>query len=780
MPTPPPTGLVTEVTRSVPRARTGWSARLYTWRWRLFALWVLLLVAGGALAADLGPHLRGGGWLLAGSETERVDRLLFRTFQWDAARTDMAVFSDSRAVYTDPAFQTEVMARLDRLSHASGVTQVHTYYTSGDRHFASRDGHTLYALVSYSGTDAEIERRIPAYRQLLAGKGSVEAKLTGAAAFNHDIDQASQSDLRRVEVVTLPVVFVLLLFVFGSPLAALLPVVLGGATVSLAMGILSLVARADALSTFAPNTASMLGLGLGIDFSLLFVSRFREELVGHDVPAAVTRTLSTAGRSILYSGLTLAAGMGVALACANVMLLKSLATAILAVTATSVGSALILLPALLSVIGRRIGRIPRGEGDRAGDLWDRWSRLVMRHPWVWGGLALGLSLSLAFPALHMKRGFPELKSISPGYDSYQGFSRAIAAYGPGELNPVFATVRTAPNGLWSSAFRRELIAWQARLEADPRVARVDSWPAMVGPQRFLSLSPFGLNFDPMSRTKSAVWANVGRGDDVTVLRIMPKKSDRDPEVQQLVRDLRADRAHHLLGGTAQEVLFGGNPGNAVDFDAGIYDRFPVMSLGIVALTFAVLLVFLRSFWLPVKAVAMTCLSVFASYGVLVLVFQHGVGASLIGLDPPGHLTAIVPFLLFGALFGLSTDYEVFLLTRIREWHLDGASDEEAVSRGLTATGRVISAAAIVMVAVFMTFAMSSVTVIKEIGLGLAMGVLLDATLIRIVLVPATMRLMGRWNWWLPGWIDRRLPRIAHEGVHEPRSTVSSPRRSPGR
>lgn len=734
--------------------------------------WAVLTILGGLGALEMAGHLQGDSWVLPETESGRVDARLAKAFGWDASRIDMAVFQDPTRQVESPGFRAEATAMLGRLQEASGVAQVVSYYQMGDRRLISPDGHTTYALVLYRESAESLARTLPEYRARLQATGSLRAVLTGRSSFSYDLDRASQEDLHRLETTTLPLIFVLLLVVFGSFTSAMLPLALGGMTVMLTMGALALWRHVEPQSTFAPNTASMIGLGLGIDFSLLLVNRFREELRSHAPLEALQRTLPTAGRSVLYSGLTLSAGMAVVyVLAAQISLLRSLTAAIIMVALLAVVGALTLLPALLAFLGPRVGlnaeRAAKGE-----ERGRRWAHGVMRHPWRWVVLGVLVLGTLALPMVQMKRGFPDMNAIDRHFPSRQGLALLRDAFGVGELNPIYASIHTPPRGVWKREFRAGLRDWTARLEQDPRVQRVDSWAGAVGPERLMRLSPFGLAFDPLAQMHSAPWVNLMGAADTTMVRIIPRGEVESPEVRQLVLDLRADRGTRELGGQA-EVLIGGMPGNAIDFVDQLYGRFPAMIVGIMLVTFVTLLVFLRSLWLPIKAVVITGLSVASCYGILVMVFQHGWGAPLIGLTPPGHLTAIIPVLLFGVLFGLSTDYEVFLLTRVRELHLAGATNDEAVAGGLAITGRIITAAAAVMVGVFATFAYSGVTVIQEIGVGLTLGVLLDATLVRVIMAPAIMRLLGRWNWWLPPWLERWLPRVSHgEPAPEP---VSPPR-----
>lgn len=728
--------------------------------WRVLLVWGAVFLLAALYASQLPKHLHGGGWTLSNTEAGRVDRILAHEFGWDPTRTDLAVFTDPQRTYEDPGFRADVTAALERLKQTKGVSRVLSAYTLGDRRLFSQDGRTTFAMVSYSVNEAEAARMIPTTRKALHSQGSFKAYLTGNMAYNHDLESASQQDLFRVERLTVPVVGVMLVLAFGSVWAGALPLALGIASVMLAMAGLMAYSRFEAVSTFAPNAASMMGLGLGIDFSLLFVTRYRRELAeGKGVTEAIARTLDTAGRSILYSGLTLIVSMLIVGALSSVMLLRSQSVAVAFAATGAVLSALTLLPALLVLMGKRIG--PDRHGALGHPGWERWTRLVMRHPGRWTLLAIALLLLIASPVRGLRTGFPGFEAIAPSYESAQGYEVLAEAFGAGEFAPIYVTIKTDPRGLYGQQFRSDLAQWVNTWQADPRVQRIDAWPNALPTARYMALSPASMLFDPLARVRSAPWANLEKTADQTLVRLVPKTGIKSSELKGLVQELREPQSKQALGSSVQEVLVGGIPASQEDFLSTLFQGFPLIVAGVVAWTFVILLVFLRSLWLPLKAVLMTGVSVLACYGGLIMVFQHGLGAGLVGLTPPGHLTGIVPVLLFAVLFGLGTDYEVFLLSRVRELHQEGFEDAESVALGLRDTGRVITAAAATMVAVFATFGFSQVTVIKEIGIGLTLGVFLDATLIRMVLVPATMRLMGKWNWWLPDSLKRVLPRLPH-------------------
>jgi RND superfamily putative drug exporter len=566
---------------------------------------------------------------------------------------------------------------------------------------------------------------------------------------------------------------VLLVLVFGSLIAAGVPIVLGVFGVVSSLAVLWIVSLFTDISIFALNTASMIGLGLAIDFSLIMVSRFREELARSDLETALDRTLQTAGRSITFSGITLMLTMAV-LTLFPIMVIRSIALAIVVVAAVSITVALFLLPAMLAVIHPYINSlnlrryIPLLNRDRAG-FWHRWAIGVMRRPWA--SLALGLLILglLALPALWLERSGVTVEVLPKSSESRQALELVQRQFGPGEATPLLVVVHTAqPGDIWSNEVIVGVLDLHNHLKDDPRVANVRSLASMIpnpSPLWMQSLSPSSIekNSDRKriaERLVNLFDENGEPGDnDTTMLLVTPREKDTDEETIDLLLDIREHASEWAPGLASTQVLVGGTPAQHYDFDRVVYDQFPMLVIFSLLVTFVILMLFFHSLILPLKAILLNLISIAASYGILVLIFQFGVGDSLIGLDSIGAILSYTPVLLFAILFGLSTDYEVFLLTRVREAYLHGASNEESVAIGLERTAGIITAAGLIMIAVFGSFALTQVLVVKEIGFGLAVAVLLDTTLVRLVLVPATMKLMGDRNWWMPRVLDRIVPEI---------------------
>jgi len=753
----------------------SWIARTtYRFKWWLLAVWVVVfaIAAVGAVAAE--HAMKVGGFSLPGTEFNTASEVLSEDLKLSSDKAALVVFHSDDLLVTDAAFHAEVNRAVQALDSQEIVTKVESFYDTGIPDMVSDDNHTTYAWVTLEGDENLLEEETPHLRELVHSD-TIEASLIGNAAVNYDIEKASAEDLVRVEKFTLPIVFVLLVLVFGSLVAAGVPLVLGLATVLLSLSVLWIVAQVSDVSIFALNVASMIGLGLAIDFSLILVSRFREELVHRSVEEALDVTLQTAGRSITFSGVTLAMTMSV-LTLFPIMVIRSIALAIVVVAITAILTGLFLLPVMLALLGHRINsvrvRLPFMKNSAEG-RWYRWAMTVMRRPWA--SLAAGLLILglLALPVLWLERSGVTVDTLPESAESRQAFELMQRQFGAGEPTPVFVVVETAANGgIWQPEILEGVYDLHQRLDQDPRVARVQSLASLIpNPSRewMRSLSPstIGANSDRLRIAERLVNIENDATPDIpvdgdgtmTVIIAYPVHEDTDEETIALMQDLRSEAEVWAPGLSAGRVLVGGSVAQHYDFDRVVYDQFPLLLGFSLLVTFVILMIFFHSLILPLKAILLNLVSIVAAYGVLVLVFQFGWGASLIGLDSVGAILSYTPVLLFSIVFGLSTDYEVFLLTRVREYYIQGKSNEESVALGLDRTAGIITAAGLIMIAVFGSFALTGVLVIKEIGFGLAVAVLIDTTLVRLVLVPASMKLMGDKNWWMPRALARVVPHI---------------------
>jgi putative drug exporter of the RND superfamily len=735
-------------------------------RSRLIVLgWAVVIAIALPLAPRAAGALSAGGFIRDDLESARAKALLEQELGAPPSALVIEFHSDQWTAGT-AAFEAAAATAMRDVPSAPHVKQVVSHLLQPRQ--VSADGHTAYDVVLLDLPADDSPDALPILRERLRAAPGLDVELAGGPAFYGDVQTVSESDLRRSEVISLPLAALALLVVFGSVVAAGFPLVVGGTSVVVALAVIFLVASATPMSIFVLNLATLLGLGLGVDYSLLLTSRFREELAkrppGDDrerVDEAVRITVATAGRAVFFSGLTVLLGL-LGLVLFEFMILRSVGIAGAIVVGLAVLAALTLLPALLAMFGRHLDRLavrrvvvrPGSDGP-----WARLARRVMQRPVAVLVPTLAVLLVLGSPFLHVRFNSPDATILPASLPSRAAFDRLRDAFGEGEFAPIVIAVRTA--GPATSADNLALLFdYSRRIAADPRVTRVESLvdidPRMTLPQyELLYADPNG----PRDRLTAIVLAATTRGDLTAFTVTTPFGPNRD-EGRALVRDLRA-RSGPLAAPPGSTILVGGGAADVADVVDGVAADFPRTAIFIVITTYLVLFALLRSVVLPAKALVMNALSITASFGALVWIFQDGNLSAILGFQPLGFVETTQPVILFCVLFGLSMDYEVFLLSRMKEvWDTTG-DNTEAVARGLERSGRIVTSAAVIVVVVASSFAFADIVLIKALGLGVAIAVALDATVVRALLVPATMRLLGRWNWWMPTTLERfvanRLP-----------------------
>jgi RND superfamily putative drug exporter len=721
--------------------------------------WGFLLLLAVPLAPRAPSVLSAGGFSLADLPSARARDLLERQLGVPPSAVVVVISSDTLTAGT-PQFEAAASDAVRDLAAAPHVTAIASHLAS--RTQVSASGHTVYDVVLLDLQPDDSPAALPGLEERLRHPPGVDVGLAGGPAFYGDVQDVSESDLRRSEVISLPLAALALLIVFGSVVAAGLPLAVGGAAVVVALAAVFIVASLTPMSIFVLNLATLLGLGLGVDYSLLMTSRFREELAarsGDDrVADAVRATVATAGRAVFFSGLTVLLGL-LGLVLFEFMILRSVGIAGAIVVALAVASALTLLPALLSLVGTRIDRWrvrpissrPEGEG--------RWARIaywVMRRPVAVLVPTLAFLLVLGLPFLHVRFNAPDASILPASVPSRATFDRLVNEFGEGAFAPMSLAVRTTGPAT-DPANVALLYEYSRRLAADSRIVRVEG---MVDVDPRLGLEQYQLLYSspagPPDRFTREVLNATTRGD-LTALTIYTSYGPNRDEARRLVDDLRRP-ASSVAPPAGLSVSVGGGAAEVSDVVGRVAADFPRTALFIVVTTYVVLFLLLRSAILPAKALLMNSLSIVASFGALVWIFQDGNLSRLLGFQPLGFVETTQPVILFCVLFGLSMDYEVFLLTRMKEvWERTG-DNVEAVARGLERSGRIVTSAALIVVVVAGSFAFADIVLIKALGLGMAIAVALDATIVRALLVPATMRLLGRWNWWVPSRLERLVAR----------------------
>ena len=704
--------------------------------WRTVGVWVAAVVVGVvAIMVFLGGSLTTEGNPTNNPQSERAKAAVDEAFPptVGAAVTDIVVVRSSRYTVDVPQFGALVRGVVADLRRAGGVDSVRSYLDTHDPSLVSKDRHATMVQFA-AGSDDGIDDIVDAIGRADATP-AFTAAVTGQETLNRDFDELSQSDLQHGELeFGLPAALVILLLVFGAVVAGLVPLLITLPSIVVALGMVAVLAHVFSLSVFVINMLTGMGLALAIDYALFVVSRFREERGrGREQLDAIAATAMTANRAVVFSGTTFVIAMfGMLIVPSSIM--RSLAVGAIVVGIVSVVAATTLLPALLRVLGDNVDRlrIPL-VGTRSleaanpeGRFWGAIVRAVLRRPGLSLALSVTLLLALAAPIFGMKIGTSGATALPDRFESKQGFAALRKNFPAATADPVEIVVT---DGAGQPAAQQALTRLRTRLAADRRFG---SGTIERSPNGGVALLSVPVRGDPSS-------------DDAVAA----------------VRQLRSTTVPADFKNIDAKVLVGGTTSENIDYFDSVIGPAPWVIALVLALTLVFLTVVFRSLVVAATAVALNLLSVGAAYGLLVLVFQHGVGAGLFGFDQVDTIEAWVPLFLFSVLFGLSMDYQVFLLSRIRERYDATRDTTDAVTFGVASTARIITGAALIIVAVFAGFASGELIMFQQMGFGVAAALLIDATIIRSVVLPSAMKLLGDWNWYLPRWLDW-LPRFQVE------------------
>jgi RND superfamily putative drug exporter len=783
-------------------------------------LWAALVVASAFFAPELSGRLKGGGFEGSNSEAERVQDLMSEEFGVSPA-TLVAVFEGHGLSARGEEFREAQEQALEEVRRMPEVRYATTYADTRDARFISDDGSKSYAIIAFNVSIDETRNIVDEVRSKVRSE-ELETYVTGAPAVYQDLEEASNEDIKRAEKYAFPFALLILVLAFGTLVAAGVPVLIGGVSVLTTLAALYFVAGSYDMSVFVLTLSTMLGLGLGIDYALFFVSRFREELESYPTSEAVPRAVATAGRSIFFSGTAVLIGLS-GLLFFPFMFMRSIGVAGVMVVFVSVAAALTLLPAVLAVLGHRVNWLPvRRQGRAFGTgFWSRSAEVVMRHPFVVILLVTALLATLLYPVTHMKVGIPEASVLPEKYESRAGDDILKQDFEYAALNPmeVVATLPHDPVGAEGLADAKALgeriqgtgevadvesvytvgeqaargyaervtgIREEAEAEADRRVEETVQGELENLRSQYGSVPPGTegeIRAEAQRRAAAEIERKVpelpegvsasGEISPLGVANFLKTQEARDSEEVQDAIDpyvagdrtlLRATTEANPYTEAAREAvdevrsleppegvsyLVGGLSAGQKDFISSVYGKAPYAAAFVLGVTYLILFITFRSVFIPLKAVIVNILSLTASFGAMVFVFQDGNLSGLLDFTPLGFVDATLPILMFCTIFGVSMDYEVFLLSRIRESYENGDSNTASVAKGLVATAGIITSAAAIIIVVTGAFAFSSVVITKAVGLGLAVAVFVDATIIRVLLVPATMRILGDWNWW-PG------------------------------
>ncbi|MEV0766188.1 MMPL family transporter [Nocardia sp. NPDC050435] len=718
--------------------RNNWGECMARRRRLVIGTWIAVVILCGLAFPLLSAKLKAPNYGVDGAESTRASHLIQQHFQGLGNEQDVIVFDAPRGDIGDQRAAIERVLGAART--ATGVLTVIGPFDPLANNQISSDGRAALAVVGLEGDSDQLPRRAHDLQQAIdnAAGDEIAAYLTGYSPITNDLTVVETAAASQAEGIGLPIALAILVLAFAAVVAAALPLLLAIAGLMLTFGALYLLSFVMTFDAFLVTIVTMIGTGIGIDYAMFIVSRFREELARlgptdrdrDAVDAAVGVAVRTSGRTILFSGVVVAISV-CSFFIVRSPLFREISIGVLVSVACTVTAALTLLPAVLAALGPRVNswQLParwrpadiRSDATLAGGLWARWARLVIRRP---VGFALVVAAGLTLAALPVSG---LTYGIDLGTKSLAGRPTAAAqevldrSFTPGMVSPIQVVITASGAGALDPAGIERVTRLAHALSADPRVTQVETLE------------------------------NQGR----ILLNVVPRVPIDSSEAIALVEHIRND----LAPATGDQVLVGGATASFVDLSDETTAKLPWVLALVLGLSLVFLLLIFRSVMLPIKAVVMNLLATGAAIGLTVAVFQWSYGAGLLGFTSTGFLQVYLPITVFVLLFGLSMDYEVFLIRRIQEAREDGHETDDSIAIGVEHTARPITAAAAIMVAVFGSFVTAQVLELKQFGFALAVAVIIDATLVRLVLVPALMKLFGDWNWWLPAWMDRALPRL---------------------
>jgi RND superfamily putative drug exporter len=728
---------------------------------RILAFWAIVFILSLPFARQVGTVLTAEGDVAPGSVAQQVRDIIGREYG-TAPRYQLLLVADAASlVNTETDYRARFDRTVDRVAALGAVSQVSDYRSDSSLPLLSPDGRSSIAIIDLSTTDGlEAHAAAGAIEEILPDEGPIDFYLTGGAAVDRELQLISRRDAGRAELFGLPISLLILAVTFGAVVAAALPLFVAVGSITLSFAVLYGLGQFMAFAAFAQIVVTMLGLATGIDYALLMVNRFREELDRHGEPRrAAATTTATAGRAVAFSGLTVVVALS-ALLIPPLAFIQSMGVGSMVVMLMSVSLSLTALPAALTLLGHRVNWLKltrRVPGQRSRRFWRAQAERIMKRPWIWAGSGTLLLLLLSLPALTMQVGLSGVRGLTEDTAARQAQMVLERVELDGLLRSFDVLMDFGERGFFHPSSVRQ-VAQFSRASAELAGVEQVYAPTTTGQVPGLLMRQYYASraSADVSPLQNLVEATVSQNDRYALVRIFPvasvlpwQSAGLDSQLQALAQDFNVS------------VLVGGDYVAEAEWARTLYTSFP-LAVGLVYLiTFVLLSLAFHSLLIPLKSIVLNTFTVGAAFGVITLVFQQGWAASLFGIDGGlGFIETSVPIFIFAIVFGLSMDYEVFLVNRIYEAHRRGVADREAVIYAITSTGGVISSAALIMIVVFSVFMFSSVVFIKTLSLGLTVAILLDATVVRLALVPAVMRLAGRWNWWLPRPMARLADRIS--------------------
>lgn len=732
---------------------------IYRFRWWIICLWLLLILACIPVLPKLMDPFQAIGFKDPNSDSSKTNQIINDKLGYGYNRF-IVLYSTQNHKNIEDALLKQIKNSLADLNDFPLEHKI--IYPTAKNKQISPDKQTAYAVILFKGSKELDEKTIKDFKKTIKPPPGLCMEFGGEPIFLDDTKKQTQIDLFKAEYVATPVAIITMLIVFGSVVAASLPVILGGLCGLFIFVMLYFVATVFPLSIFTINIALLLGLCLSLDYALLIVSRFREELrLGHTAEEAVAITQMTAAKSVFFSGLAVMISLS-ALLFFPINVLYSVGVGGLAAVIVAVTIAIVLLPALLGVLYHRINRwclFKVNQNPQCSSYWTWLMSKIVRRPWFYFIFILFLLIFLGYPFLKAKFDISDFRILPKTMESRQVFESFKINFGESKLSPVMLLITSNKKSILNKSQIEDLYDFAAKLKKDPRVKEVNS---IVTVDSDIKKAQYSMLYthpsqlpDPLKKV-----LDITTKKNMTVMTVISKYPGHSQETNELIEKLRtAKPGPHL------KLQMTGGAVNVLDVMKSISHVFPCAFFWIVGFTYLILLLFLRSLILPLKAIITTMLSLCASYGVLVLVIQEGYLHNLLHVDPQGMLDISLLIIIFCALFGISMDYEVFLLTRIKEYYEQTGDTVSSITQGISRSARIISSAAIIVIFICFSFMPAEILIVKAFGLGIAVAVFIDAFIIRTILVPATMTLLGKWNWYLPSWLNKILPQVSFDPSH---------------
>jgi RND superfamily putative drug exporter len=717
-----------------------WGRLMFRFRLLIVSIWILLFLSLSFLALKTPELLKDNGFTPYGSESQDALNLLESNLDFPGSLIQLVYESDQFDLTEEQAKQ-DILESLERVGELSFVDPIH--FVNASR-MDGNHGVQAVNIPLQLDTDEALQE-YPGIKEMIHAPDGMEVHITGGTAVIYDMQEASKNDIIKAEMIGVPIALIVLLIVFGTVLGALLPMIVGVMSVTITLGLTYFIAHYYSLSNFLPNMVTMLGLAVGIDYALFMVSRFREELKRQpSLEDAVAMTCQMAGKSIFFSGIAVLIGL-LSMLFIDLNIFKSLSLGGTIVVTISVLVANTLLLSLLGMFGHKINIlkvIPRAwKRKKESNLWRTVAFAVMKRPVTLVLILSVVLISLMLPLANMKLGVPAAEVLPPTYESRYGFDLMNQSYDQRELNPIHIAV-TAEQEVWNEQSVNLIQDYLVELEGLANVKEIQSYLHATGiytldqPAALLQQKEIQ---QELEQQKLA-------GGHTAVIAVIPESDPNGEDTDELVNRIRELNIQGL------QTLVTGDAAFRSDIIDRIYAGIPNVLIFVVGVTYFVLMFAFRSMLLPLKAVLMNVLSLGASLGIVVSVFQYGYFAELMQITSIGYVNATLPVLIFCVVFGISMDYEVFLISRIAEEYEKTGDNDLSTAEGLRNTGGLITSAALILIVVVGTFIFTDIEIMKALGLGLSLAVLIDATLVRIIMVPALMKLLGPANWWAPRWL----------------------------